>query len=88
MMIHDFGELLSAANCDAVDQLDERLYGAFELDPSVLEVTAEAVVVGIRDLGISMPFPFTMDEFWHAITELEDQAQRRLEQRAHTDGLS
>lgn len=78
-LVVDLPALLTVMGCQTAAELDLMLYGAFELDPCVLEATAEHVLVVIRDRGVAVPFPFTVDQFWEAVTGLEDEVMERLE---------
>lgn len=74
----NFGELLEATGSSTEVDLDVLLYGAFELDPFVLEVSPRAVTVCIRDIAVAVVFPFTFEEFWQAVAQLESEVEQRL----------
>lgn len=74
----NFGELLEATGSSTEVDLDMLLYGAFDLDPFVLEVSPRAVTVCIRDIAVAVVFPFTFEEFWQAVAQLESEVEQRL----------
>lgn len=85
MTVHDFDDLLAATSCRTPEEFDLLLYRSFDLDPYVVEVTPDAVTVGMLDSGIGMKFPFTIEQFWNSISEFETQVRRRVEDLAARD---
>ncbi|WP_426244319.1 hypothetical protein [Nocardioides sp. LHG3406-4] len=77
--VQDLASLLTVMGCQSVAELDVMMCGFFELDPCVLEATPEHVLVVIWDRGVALRFPFTVEEFWGTVTELEDEVRQRIE---------
>jgi hypothetical protein len=82
--IHDFQELLWSTHCGPGEELERLLYDECVLDPTVLTVGDDGMVIRILDSGLELSFPLTVDEFWSAIHDFDDQVQRRLETRTQT----
>lgn len=81
-MIRTFEELLGATGCPTRAELDRLLYGRCQLDPSILEVSDDGIVIGILDSGLALAFPFSTEEFWEAVRGFDAQVQRRVEEQA------
>ncbi len=81
-MVRTFEELLEATGCSTRAELDRLLYGRCQLDPSVLEVSDDGIVVGILDSGLALTFPVSTEEFWEAVHGFDAQVQRRIEEKA------
>jgi hypothetical protein len=75
----DLSDLLAAMGCQTTDELNLMLYGAFELDPSLVEARPEKIVVAVRDRVVALAFPFSLEEFWTSVDQLEGEVERRLE---------
>ncbi|MDP3967659.1 MAG: hypothetical protein Q8Q02_05215 [Nocardioides sp.] len=80
-----FLDLLAATECKSTAELDLLLYSSFDLEPWVLEGGPGHVVVTVRDRGVEVRFPCTTREFWEAVTLLEEEVRRRLEDAADDD---
>jgi hypothetical protein len=88
-MIHDFQELLAATDSTTKDELDQLLYARCQLDPSVREEGSDAgLVIAIRDSGVAVPYPFTLEEFWAAVERFDVQVQDRIEETAGREDRS
>jgi hypothetical protein len=88
VIIHDFRELLAATQSTTRDELDQLLYARCQLDPSVRDVSDTGLIIGIRDSGVALTFPFTPEEFWHAIHDFDVQVQRRIEETVGREDFS
>lgn len=84
-VLADCPALLAEAGCRTLSELDRLVTDSFELDPHVLECTAEHVLIVIRDRGVALAFPFAVEELWEAVRELERDVTQRIEDAARPE---
>ena len=78
-MIHTLAELLTATGADDVDDLASLVDDETELDGS-LDVEAAGVAVFVDLFWCEMlTYPFTLEQFWLAVGQLDDESLQAYE---------
>jgi len=68
--LRDVDSLLAAAGAESVDELSEQVNQNEDVDMQV-ELTERGILIATPTRGTELRFPFTWQEFWSVIDDLE-----------------
>ena len=68
--LRDVDSLLAAAGAESVHELSEQVHQNEDVDMQV-ERTERGILISTPTRGTELRFPFTWDEFWSVIKDLE-----------------
>jgi rRNA maturation protein Nop10 len=74
LTVHNVEELLTATETTSLEELAEVSSEDYELDVDLVPSAAELEIRG-RRVGITLPFPFDLEDFWEAIDDANEEAE-------------
>jgi ribosomal protein S27AE len=75
LTVHNVEELLAATETASLEELAEVSSEDYELDVELVPSAAE-LEIRVHRVGITVPFPFDLDDFWEAIDDANEEAER------------
>ena len=81
-LVHDLPELVRLTGHSTLEDLCEEIYDSFELDawippPEEQEDEPDMLLIRMHDRGVSLPYPFPVEDLWDAINDMEDEISAR-----------
>jgi hypothetical protein len=75
LTVHNVEELLAVTETTSLEELAEVSSEDYDLDLDLVPSAAE-LEIRVHRVGITLPFPFDLEEFWDAIDDANEEAER------------